>query len=246
MPWSHKYLEVVRSLDLNMAKDRRATLILDRMIKKEDTARLEALIRDRPAIIYGCGPSLENDVNKIWESGVHSRCVNVAVDGAVKALLQYNITAHINVTDLDGDLPSIVKANHLGCITMVHAHADNIKTVVRVMPHLKGTVFGTTHSIPTDKVHNFGGFTDGDRAVHIVEHFKPAFIVLAGMDFGRVIGVYSGVFDPVKKPRGLMVGKRIIEELAAHTRTRIFNVTSSGDNIHNVKPITIDRLKHVI
>jgi len=164
----------------------------------------------------------------------------------VKALLGYKIVPHVNVTDLDGDLPSIIMANHYGCITMVHAHAGNIRRLVAITPRFTGIVYGTTHSDPTEKVHNFGGFTDGDRAVHIVNHFHPRFIVLAGMDFGSVIGVYSGTYDPIRKPRGLRMGKMLIEELAAHTRTRILNVTSSGENIHNVHRITVDKLKHIL
>ena len=246
MIWSHKYLDVVRALDLNMAEDRRATLILDQLLQKQDLGVLEGLIQNRPAIVFGCGPSLENDLNKIWETGINRSCVLVAVDGAAKALLQYNLVPHINVTDLDGDIPSIINANHHGCITMVHAHSENMKALVNIVPKLRGTVFGTTQSVPTEKVHNFGGFTDGDRAVYIVEHFQPSFIVLAGMDFGHVIGVYSGTYDPVKKPRKLREGKRLIEELAEHCRTRIFNITSGGENIHHVQHITIDKLRHIV
>ncbi len=246
MPWTSEYLEVVRSLDLNMAEDARATRILDRMIGENDTGRLEKLIRGRPVVIYGCGPSLENDLNKIWEEDVHKRVVHVAVDGAVKALLQYKIVPHVNVTDLDGDIKSILLANRYGCVTMVHAHADNIKNLVKYVPQLEGTVYGTTHSEPFGKIRNYGGFTDGDRAVHIVEHFKPRFIVLAGMDFGHVIGVYAGEYDPVKKPRGLRVGKMLVENVASHKRTRFFNVTSSGENIKNVQHITMDRLKQLV
>jgi len=229
-----------------MAEDKRATLILDRMLKGGDTTVLDRLIRDRPVIVFGCGPSLENDLNKIWEAELHKRFVLVAVDGAVKALLEYNIVPHVNVTDLDGDLNSIVKANQQGCITVVHAHSENIRTLVKIIPYLKGTVIGTTHSAPTSKIHNFGGFTDGDRAVYIVEHFKPYFIALAGMDFGHVIGVYSGTYDPVKKPRGLREGKKLIEYLAAHTKVKIFNLTSGGEIIHNTQLVTVDKLKHIM
>jgi uncharacterized Rossmann fold enzyme len=246
LPWTHRYLEVIRALDLNMAEDMRATHVLDRLLKGEDTGRLEGLIRGRAALIFGCGPSLENDLHKIWEAGIHRRCVSVAVDGAVKALLSYNIVPHLNITDLDGDLNAILRANHYGCITVVHAHAENIRRIAAVTPKFTGVVYGTTQSEPTEKVHNYGGFTDGDRAVYIVEHFKPRFIVLAGMDFGSVIGVYSGVYDPVKKPRGLRVGKALIEELAAHSRTRILNVTSGGENIRNIQNITMDKLKHIL
>ncbi|MFH0862136.1 MAG: 6-hydroxymethylpterin diphosphokinase MptE-like protein [Candidatus Altiarchaeota archaeon] len=246
MPWSHKYLEVVRSLDLDLAQDKKATLLLDRMIQGRDVKPLFELVRGRPVMVFGCGPSLENDLNKVFDAGILGRFVLLAVDGAVKALLQYGSVPHINVTDLDGDIPSIIRANELGCITMVHAHSANIKALLAIMPHLKGVVYGTTHSDPTGNVHNFGGFTDGDRAVHIAAHFEPGFIVLAGMDFGHVIGVFSGTYDPVKKPRGLRIGKMLLEDFAAHSRVRMFNLTSGGENIHHVPPITIDRLKHIV
>ena len=41
------------------------------------------------------------------------------------------------------------------------------------------------------KVHNFGGFTDGDRCVFLANHFKAKKIILLGMDFGTRIGKYS-------------------------------------------------------
>jgi 2-amino-4-hydroxy-6-hydroxymethyldihydropteridine diphosphokinase len=246
MHFSHKYLETVRALDLNPTEDRRATEILDRLIVRQDIGMLRDIIKDRPAIVFGCGPSLENDVNKVWLAGLHRRCVLVAADGAVKALLKYGIVPQLNVTDLDGDIPSIINANHLGCVTVVHAHAGNIREMAAVIPHLRGAVFGTTHSAPTEKVHDFGGFTDGDRAVHIVKHFQPKMIVLAGMDFGHVIGVYSGKYDPVRKPRGLREGKRLIEELAAHSKTRIYNMTSSGENIRHVEPITVENIARMV
>jgi len=50
----------------------------------------------------------------------------------------------------------------------------------------------------------------------------------------------------VKKPRGLRIGKELIEDLAAHSKVRMFNMTSGGENIHHVQPITIDKLKHIV
>jgi 2-amino-4-hydroxy-6-hydroxymethyldihydropteridine diphosphokinase len=246
VPWSHKSLEVIRSLDLNTAEDRKATLVLDRLLAARDLKPVQDAIQGRPVIVFGCGPSLENDLNKVWEAGVNKRCACVAVDGAAKALLQYGIVPQINVTDLDGDIPSILRANYYGCLTMVHAHSQNIVTMIKVVPQFRGAVWGTTHSDPTEKVHNFGGYTDGDRAVSIVLRFNPQYIVLAGMDFGSVVGVYSGTYDPVKKFRGLKVGKELIEEIASHTRTRIFNLTSGGENIHGTQKIAIDRLRHLV
>jgi hypothetical protein len=43
-----------------------------------------------------------------------------------------------------------------------------------------------------------------------------------------------------------MVGKRQIEYLAAHTRIHMFNFTSSGENIHHVPPISLERLRQIV
>ena len=53
------------------------------------------------------------------------------------------------------------------------------------------SVYGTTQIEPKAHIYNFGGFTDGDRAVFLAEHFKPKAIILIGMDFDSDIGEYS-------------------------------------------------------
>ncbi len=246
MRWSHRYLEAVRALDLDVTGDRRATQILDRLAPESDINGLKAVIEGRSAIVYGCGPSLENDVNKLWGAGLCGRCVNVTADGAVKALMNYGLVPHVNVTDLDGDVEAIVAANGYGCATVVHAHAGNIRELVSVVPRLGGRVYATTQSEPTAKVHNFGGYSDGDRAVYLAEHFRPKHIILAGMDFGSVIGVFSGKYDPIRKPRRLRHDKLMIEELAARSRVAMYNVTSSGENIRRVHHMSVDRLAHAV
>ena len=40
-------------------------------------------------------------------------------------------------------------------------------------------------------VHNFGGFTDGDRAVFLAVQLGAKKLILAGMDFGKVVSKYS-------------------------------------------------------
>lgn len=245
MTWTQEYLEYVRALDLNVVDDRRAASVLDQLIKGQDLKRLQSIISGRTVVIYGCGPSLENDIIKLQDSGILGRSVSVAIDGAVKAFLSYGLVPHVNVTDLDGDPYAIVKANRFGTATVVRAHSRNIKAMVVVVPKLSGLVYGTTHMEPTGKVYGFGGYTDGDCAIQVVERFGPRLIVLAGMDFGSVIGRYSGRYDPVRKPRHLRMSKEIIEGFARRTKTRIFNVTSGGENIQNTRPITIDKLRHI-
>jgi uncharacterized Rossmann fold enzyme len=246
MPWTQQYLEIVRLLDLNMADDARATILIDRMVEKRNISTLRRIIQGKNVIVYGCGPSLEDDVYKIHEAGLHSKLVNVAVDGSVKALLGYNIVPQINVTDLDGDIKSILKANHYGCVTIIHAHGDNINALIKYVPLFKGVVYATTQSDPTGRVHNFGGFTDGDRAVHIADHFNPRIIALAGMDFGNVVGVYSGIYNKIRKPWKLRIGRELIERLAKSSKTPMFNITSGGEYIKGVDKITVHKLGQIV
>ena len=74
-------------------------------------------------------------------------------------------------------------------IFVVHAHADN-KTKLEFVKNFKNCI-GTTQSKPVNKIENFGGFTDGDRAVFLASHFCAKKIILFGMDFGERIGKSS-------------------------------------------------------
>jgi len=52
---------------------------------------------------------------------------------------------------------------------------------------------GTTQGDPEsyDHLHNFGGFTDGDRAVYLADRFNARTISLIGFDFTNEVGEYS-------------------------------------------------------
>ena len=246
MVWTEKHLDIVRDLGLNVSRDKAATRLLHSLVDVLDLKLLEKRLKDKPVIVLGCGPSLENDLYKIIQAGLHRRLVLVAADGAVKALLDEDITPHLNVTDLDGDLNATVNANRYGCITVVHAHGDNIPNILKVLPLLKRRVYGTTQHVPTDRVLNFGGFTDGDRACYLAEYFKPKFIALAGMDFGNVVGVYSGHYNKVDKHRKLRIGRELLEELAGKSDIHFFNMTSSGQHINNVHSVDAEKIRELI
>jgi 2-amino-4-hydroxy-6-hydroxymethyldihydropteridine diphosphokinase len=246
MDWSQKTLEVIHALDLDIPGDKIATQALDKIIKSESPKHLEDLIRDRPALILGCGPSLENDLNKIFKSSLQKKCVIVAVDGAVEPILMYNIVPHLVVTDLDADPRHLILASRHGSMILVHAHHKNQEAIQSIVPKLSGRVYGTTHSKSTLKVRNYGGFKDGDRAAYILEKFHPKMIILAGMDFGHIIGKYSGTHDNLKKPRALRVGKGLIEDLAKSSKTPFFNLTHGGEHIMNTRPITVEKLRQIL
>ena len=76
---------------------------------------------------------------------------------------------------------------------------------------LKGPVALTTQSYPRDIVYNFGGFTDGDRAVCFARHFGCRRILLPGFDYDHPMPKEGS--DPAMKSRKLAWAKRIIEDM---------------------------------
>jgi uncharacterized Rossmann fold enzyme len=220
------YKEISRILGLNEREDRRARDVLDSLVGAFDEKLLKGLLKKKKVLVFGCGPSLKEDFLRL--AGRLNDFVLVAVDGSIRLFMEEAVLPHIHVTDLDGDVAGTIEANRHGVATVVHAHGDNINRLREVVPKLSGKVFGTTQVEPTKKVLNFGGFTDGDRAVYLVEHYKPAVICLAGMDFGRKVGEYSGEYTLGKKLKKLKIGKKLLEELAGKTKTPIVNLTPGG------------------
>jgi len=143
--------------------------------------------------------------------------------------LKHNVVPNLCATDLDGDKKALIKASKKGCIMVIHAHGDNTAQLHAIMPRLAGKKLGTTQVKPTKKIKNLGGFTDGDRAVHLAVKHKAKKIILFGMDFGRT--------------KKLQVGKNLLEELAGKSKIPILNATSGGMRIKNVKRISLESLE---
>jgi uncharacterized Rossmann fold enzyme len=76
------------------------------------------------------------------------------------------------------------------------------------VPRFPGPLVGTTQSRPFGGIHNFGGFSDGDRAVFLAEALGASEVVIAGffLDDPNV--------DPVK--RGKLLFARELLRLAGH------------------------------
>jgi uncharacterized Rossmann fold enzyme len=224
-----KYSEIKGELDLNFRDDGKARDLLDSMLAGGDFSVVEKAVRGKTVFVLGCGPSLKKDVAGLAGRKTLKKAVLIAADGAVKALLERNVVPNLCVTDLDGDKKTLIKASKLGCVMIVHAHGDNMAALHAIVPKLAGKKLGTTQVESTKKIKNLGGFTDGDRAVHLAVKYKAKKIILFGMDFGRT--------------RKLQVGKKLLEELAGKTRIPILNATSRGMKIKNVKRASLESLK---
>ncbi len=223
MDWFKKYDEINRELNLSRAADRAATILLDNLIEDSGVERLRVLLEDKKVIVFGAGPSLGDAVSYVKENSLHDEHVFVVADGAVSAFLEVEVLPDVLVTDLDGRLRDILEANWRGSLTVVHAHGDNISLLEGVVPRLNGVV-GSTQVEPVGRVHNFGGFTDGDRCVFLAVYFKAREILLAGMDFDSEAGEYSRSKNRELKRRKLLIAKNLIEELREETDIPIRNL----------------------
>jgi len=65
---------------------------------------------------------------------------------------------------------------------VIHAHGDNMPLIRHWTQKFTGPVVGTAQSRPIPPLHNFGGFTDGDRAVYAADHLGAARIIIIGFD----------------------------------------------------------------
>ena len=174
--WEPIYKEILKEFGFDQKKDDEAAEILSNMIQEDKVTDLYNLLEEKDVIICGGAPSLQDEVKKIKDEVV------IAADGATSVLIKNGIIADVIVTDLDGVIGDLFYSNRLGSFMVVHAHGDNIKMLKKVVPELTN-VLGTTQSEPFDNIHNFGGFTDGDRCVFIAKSFNARTIKLIGFDF---------------------------------------------------------------
>jgi uncharacterized Rossmann fold enzyme len=162
----------------------------DQLTPLED---LRSMIAEQHVFVFGDGPTLEEDIQ-----GFDFRSLKIAADGATTKLMDREILPDIIVTDLDGRVEDQVEANRQGAIVIIHAHGDNQDLVKEWVPRFEGRVLGTTQSSPLDNVHNFGGFTDGDRCAFMCDHFGATSIILVAFNFDDTDVDYLASLGPQK------------------------------------------------
>jgi uncharacterized Rossmann fold enzyme len=192
--WYPIYLDIVQRLDLDSNADRESTDLLTSLLEPIDPypllRRLSETISGSHVIVCGAGPSLMQHMKSLLKRDDFEESVIVAADGAISVILELGLRCDVIVTDLDGNTDHHIEAKNNGALLIVHAHGDNIDYVKSIVPKL-GDILGSTQVEPTDRAFLWGGFTDGDRACHVVSEYSPKQIILAGMDFGVTVGKWS-------------------------------------------------------
>ena len=195
--WEKWYTKILDDFGFSREKDEEIAKILDNILNTTNPLTIEKLqtkIHEKKAvnnyIVFGAGPSLKNSIKEIKKRRELTENILVGADGATTALLEENIIPDIIVTDLDGKIDDLLIANQKNSIFIVHAHGDNAENITKYTPLLKN-VLGTTQSTPHGNLYNFGGFTDGDRAIFLTLALNANKITLVGMDFGEYVTKYS-------------------------------------------------------
>ncbi|EMR74172.1 putative Rossmann fold enzyme [Thermoplasmatales archaeon SCGC AB-539-N05] len=217
--WEPIYHKIVSDFSFSIETDRQAADVLNSLIQKKQgypVDKLNFLIKNKNIAVFGAGPSLEFSL-ELYEEEFNNKTITIAADGATTALMKKHILPDIIVTDLDGKISDQIKANRDGSIVVIHAHGDNLQQIIMYVPQFKWPMVGTVQVNPDvyDNIYNFGGFTDGDRAVFLATHFQAKNITLVGFDFNGDIGKYSFTQkkNKEKKLRKLKWCKYLIELL---------------------------------
>jgi len=210
--WMPIYREILLDFGFDSERDERSAQILSRLLSlkgnlNETSERLQRLINGRDVLVCGKAPTLATDI----KSGKIERGeVILAADGATSVLFGQGIIPRIIVSDLDGSVSDLKLANALCAIIIVHAHGDNMDAIKAHVPSLSA-VLGTTQSLPTTNVFNFGGFTDGDRAIFLAEEYGARTVSAIGFDF------YDKTVSPTKRKK-LQWAKKLLERTEVNFR----------------------------
>jgi uncharacterized Rossmann fold enzyme len=178
--WEPIYVRIIADFGFSQLEDERSASILVGLLSGKGLCDERCISTHIGEQVTVCGDAatLEDQLTSFGLSGTV-----ISADGATKALMDAGIRPDIIVTDLDGDIGAQVEAVGRGALIVIHAHGDNIDALMSHVPRFQGRIMATTQSRPVGLLHNFGGFTDGDRAVLLARHFGAKRIRLLGFDF---------------------------------------------------------------
>ena len=217
-----RYRRILAEFGYSAGRDREAAARLDAALADPLPAgRIAEIVAGRTVLVAGAGPSLHRLAGALRRRGMPRGAALVSADSATGTLLDAGAVPDVVVTDLDGGRASLERAAAEGSAMVVHAHGDNIEEIAWAAGSLGRRCMGTAQCMPVGSLHNFGGFTDGDRAAFLADSLGAARIVLCGMDVSGVrIGSASGTpaAGRAAKLKKLAWARRLLEWLAQTSR----------------------------
>jgi len=216
--WEPLYLKIVNEFGYSVAEDSRAASLLAELVSAREGigdagSFMGDKVRGKAFAILGPCPLDAGGLSRLGSSLRSSGASLVTVGEGTKNAIDSGIVPALIFTDLDGFPESDIIANEKGAVAVIHAHGDNMARLKSWVPRFHGKIIPTCQCAPVAGVHNWGGFTDGDRAYCALRHFGASEIRLEGFDFSKPFG--SKDMDFETKRRKLAWAESIIR-LNAH------------------------------
>lgn len=199
--WEPHYREILDYFGFDRTGDEDAARLLASLLECDNLLSLASIIDGNEVTVCGNAPCLKDQLEDI--SGIV-----FAADAAAGVLDSHGIFPDAIFTDLDGADDRFIELNREGTIVVIHAHGDNMPLLRHWVPRFPGKIVGTTQAAPLPHVYNFGGFTDGDRAVFAADELGASQIHLVGFDLD------DKDVDPLK--RGKLFWARKLLALIGH------------------------------
>lgn len=173
--WEPHYTAICETFGFDRAGDEEAARLLATLSDADDSPLLAKRIAGHPVTVCGNAPSLLRETDGI-EGTV------LAADAAADVLFTAGILPDAVFTDLDGAEDSFFEMNRQGCVMVVHGHGDNMALLRHWVPQFEGPLVLTCQTRPFGHLHNWGGFTDGDRAAFAADALGAAMVRFIGFD----------------------------------------------------------------
>lgn len=235
--WEGWYKEILDTLGFSREGDENTAALLDKILDEKGCLTLEQFFDEimekkdtSKFIVVGAGPSIKKHIKYVKENYDLNEYLVVSADGATTAMLEDDLVPDIVATDLDGKMEDLLAANSLGSYFVIHAHGDNEPLIDKWTTSFD-KILGTTQSKPVGHLYNFGGFTDGDRAMFFTLALGCEEMILAGMDFGTTVTKYSrpniegatGPADEVKTKK-LIFAERLLAWIKENADVNVINL----------------------
>ena len=199
--WEPHYRGILDYFGFDREGDEEAARLLASLLERDNLLSLASLTEGNAVTVCGNAPCLRRDLERVTG-------IVFAADAAAEVLDDCGIRPDAVFTDLDGATDRFIEMNREGTIIVIHAHGDNMPLLHHWVPRFRGRVVGTTQAAPLPRIYNFGGFTDGDRAVFAADELGASSITLAGFDLD------DKNVDPLK--RGKLFWARKLLALIGH------------------------------
>ena len=235
--WVGWYKEILETLGFLRDDDEKTAELLDKILDEKGCLTIEQFFDEMMEkkdtskfIVVGAGPSIKKHIKYVKENYDLNDYLIVSADGATTAMLEDDLVPDIVATDLDGKMEDLLAANSLGSYFVIHAHGNNEELIDNWTTKFD-KILGTTQSVPIGHLYNFGGFTDGDRAMFFAIALGCEEMVLAGMDFGTTVTKYSrpniegatGPADEIKTKK-LIFAERLLAWIKENTDVKVINL----------------------